>query len=240
MNKINLKEKIEVLNMHRIAFAVVLFILLIVIASIFLLIWWPVKPSLAEITNSWVSLIMVYLVLSILLFEKPIYKFFEEFIFAKKSGQHDSQKSKQEQFLGSVPDINIGDLDHYYDSRRDNILNKEIQDTDYTAALREEEMTKHIQKLQEENIKWRFLYADTYLVLYTKYVLFWLHKSKSVNREEFDKIWQSKISDPDEREAILNALLNLGFIREEEEDTFSITELGSAYVNYLKEMDKQM
>jgi membrane protein YdbS with pleckstrin-like domain len=76
MNKINLKEKIEVLNMHRITFAVVLFILLIVIASILLLVWWPVKPSLAEITNSWVALIMVYLVLSILLFEKPIYKFF--------------------------------------------------------------------------------------------------------------------------------------------------------------------
>jgi len=77
--------------------------------------------------------------------------------------------------------------------------------------------------------------------LYAKYVLFWLHKSKSVNREEFDNIWHSKISDPEEREAILDALLDLEFIRREEEgDTFSITELGSAYVNYLKEMDKQI
>jgi len=241
MNKINLKEKIEVLNMHRITFAVVLFILLIVIASILLLIWWPVKPSLAEITNSWVALIMVYLVLSILLFEKPIYKFFEEFISAKKSGQHDSQQSRQEQFLGSVQDINIGDLTHYYDSKQDNILNKEIQDTD-SVVLREEEMAKHIRKLQKESIKWRFLYADTYLVLYAKYVLFWFHKSKSVNREEFDNIWQPKISDPEEREAILDALFDLEFIRREEEgeDTFSITELGSAYVNYLKEMDRQI
>lgn len=241
MNKINLKEKIEVLNMHRITFAVVLFILLIVIASILLLIWWPVKPSLAEITNSWVALIMVYLVLSILLFEKPIYKFFEEFISAKKSGQHDSQQSRQEQFLGSVQDINIGDLTHYYDSKQDNILNKEIQDTD-SVVSREEEMAKHIRKLQKESIRWRFLYADTYLVLYAKYVLFWLHKSKSVNREEFDNIWQPKISDPEEREAILDALFDLEFIRREEEgeDTFSITELGSAYVNYLKEMDRQI
>ena len=78
--------------------------------------------------------------------------------------------------------------------------------------------------------------------MYAKYVLFWLHKSKSVNREEFDNIWHPKISDPEEREAILDALLDLEFIRgvEEEEDTFSITELGSAYVNYLKEMDKQI
>jgi len=96
--------------------------------------------------------------------------------------------------------------------------------------------------LQKENIRWRFLYADTYLVLYAKYVLFWLHKSKSVNREEFDNIWQPKISDPEEREAILDALFDLEFIRREEEegDTFSISELGSAYVNYLKEMDRQI
>ncbi|MBE3036763.1 MAG: hypothetical protein IMZ70_06775 [Candidatus Atribacteria bacterium] len=238
MNKINLKEKIEILNVQRIIFAVVLFILLIVIASILLLIWWPGKPSLAEITNSWVALIMVYLVLTIALFEKPIYKFFEEFFTAKKSGQHDSQQSKQEQFLGSVSDIHIGDLTPSYDFERGNILNKEIQDTD-SVVLREEEMAKHIRKLQEENIKWRFLYADTYLVLYAKYVLFWLHKSKSVSREEYDNIWQPKISDPEEREAILDALLDLEFIREKEGDTFSITELGSAYVNYLKEMDKQ-
>ncbi|MDD5014734.1 MAG: hypothetical protein PHW73_06490 [Atribacterota bacterium] len=237
MNKINLKNKIEVLNMQRIIFAVVLFILLMVIASILLLVWWPAKPSLAEITNSWVALIMVYLVLSIFLFDKPIYKFFEEFISAKKSRQHNSQQSRKEKFLGSVPDINIGNLTHYYDSKRDNILNKEIQDTD-SAVLREEEMAKYIRKLQEENIQWRFLFADTYLVLYAKYILFWLHKSKLVNREEFDNIWQSKISNRTEREAILYALLDLEFAREEG-DTFSITELGSGYVNYLKEMDRQ-
>jgi len=239
MYKISLKEKKDIFSMQRIIFAVVLFILLIVITSILLLIWWPAKPSLAEITNSWVALIMVYLVLSILLFEKPIYKFFEEFISAKKSEQHDSQQSRQEQFLGSVSDINIGDLTHYYDSQQDNILNKEIQDTD-SVVLREEEMVKYIRKLQKENIKWRFFYADTYLVLYAKYVLFWLYKSKPVNREEFDNIWQIKISDPEEREAILDALLDSEFIREEEVDTFSITELGSAYVNYLKEMDRQI
>jgi hypothetical protein len=239
MYKTNLKGKKEILNMHRITFAVVLFILLIVIVSILLLIWWPVKPSLAEITNSWVALIMVYLVLSILLFEKPIYKFFEEFIAAKKTGQRDSQQSKQEQFLGLISDIDIGDLASYYDSKVGNILKKEIQDTD-SVVLREEEMAKYIRKLQKESIRWRFLYADTYLVLYAKYVLFWLYKSKSVNREEFDNIWQPEISDPEEREAIQDALLNLEFIREEEENTFSITELGSAYVNYLKQMDRQI
>ena len=238
MNKISLKEKIDTLSMQRIIFVVVLFIFFMVIASILLLIWWPVKPSLAEITNSWVALIMVYLVLSILLFEKPIYKLFEEFFIAKKSRKHDSQQSKQEQFLGLVSDINMDDLTLSHDFERDNILNKETQNID-SLVLREEEMAKHIRKLQEENIKWRFLFADIYLVLYAKYVLFWLNKSKSAYRKEYDNIWQLKISNTKEREAILNALLDLEFIREEEEGgIFFITELGSAYVNYLKEMDK--
>jgi hypothetical protein len=238
MNKISLKEKIDTLSMQRIIFVVVLFIFFMLIASILLLIWWPVKPSLAEITNSWVALIMVYLVLSILLFEKPIYKLFEEFFIAKKSRKHDSQQSKQEQFLGLVSDINMDDLTLSHDFERDNILNKETQNID-SLVLREEEMAKHIRKLQEENIKWRFLFADIYLVLYAKYVLFWLNKSKSAYRKEYDNIWQLKISDTKEREAILNALLDLEFIREEEEGgIFFITELGSAYVNYLKEMDK--
>jgi len=238
MNKISIKEKIDTLNMQKIIFVVVLFIFFIVIASILLLIWWPVKPSLAEITNSWVALIMVYLVLSILLFEKPIYKLFEEFFIAKKSGKHDSQQSKQEQFLGLVSDINMDDLALSHDFERDNILNKETQNID-SLVLKEEEMAKHIRKLQEENIKWRFLFADIYLVLYAKYVLFWLNKSKSAYRKEYDNIWQLKISNTKEREAILNALLDLEFIREEEEEgIFFITELGSAYVNYLKEMDK--
>ena len=238
MNKISIKEKIDTLNMQKIIFMVVLFIFFIVIASILLLIWWPVKPSLAEITNSWVALIIVYLVLSILLFEKPIYKLFEEFFIAKKSRKYDSQQSKQEQFVGLVSDINMDDLTLSHDFERDNILNKETQNID-SLILREEEMAKHIRKLQEENIKWRFLFADIYLVLYAKYVLFWLNKSKSAYRKEYDNIWQLKISNTKEREAILNALLDLEFIREEEEEgIFFITELGSAYVNYLKEMDK--
>ncbi|HER24490.1 MAG TPA: hypothetical protein ENO17_05545 [Candidatus Atribacteria bacterium] len=237
MNKIYLKEKIEILNSPKFIFVIVLFILFIVLASILLLIWWPVKPSFAEITNSWISLIMVYLVLSVALFEKPIYKLFEEFIMAKKSRKQDSQQSKQEQFLGLVSDINISDFIPSYDFEGENIIKKENQNID-TVILKEEEMTKHIRKLHQENTKWRFLYADTYLVLYAKYVLFWFNKSKSVNREEYDNIWQSKISESKERQAILNALLDLEFIRREKGDDFSITDLGLAYINYLKEIDR--
>jgi len=210
------------------------------IGGILLLIWWPVKPSLAEITDSWVALIMVYLFLIIFLYEKTIYKFFNEFIITKNLGRHDSQQSRQKQLLfsESISNFNISSLISNYNSNWESILKKESQDTD-SKILTEEREAKYIRKLQEENIKWRFLYADSYLVLYAKYVLFWLYKSKLVNREEFDDIWKSKISDSKEREAILNALLDLEFVWEEE-DTLSITELGSAYVNYLKEVDKQI
>jgi hypothetical protein len=226
--------------MRRIIFIAILSGLFLMIGGILLLIWWPVKPSLAEITDSWVALIMVYLFLIIFLYEKTIYKFFNEFIITKNLGRHDSQQSRQKQLLfsESISNFNISSLISNYNSKWESILKKESQDTD-SKILTEEREAKYIRKLQEENIKWRFLYADSYLVLYAKYVLFWLYKSKSVNREEFDDIWKSKISDSQEREAILNALLDLEFVWEKE-DTLSITELGSAYVNYLKEIDKQI
>jgi len=226
--------------MRRIIFIAVLSGSFLMIGGTLLLIWWPVKPSLAEITNSWVALIMIYLFLIICLYEKPIYKFFNEFIITKKSGRPDSQQSRQKQLLfsESISNFNISSLISNYNFDWESILKKESQDTD-SKILTEEKEAKYIRKLQEENIKWRFLYADSYLVLYAKYVLFWLYKSKSVNREEFDDIWKSKISDSKEREAILNALLDLEFIKEEG-GILTITEFGSAYVDYLKEIDKQI
>jgi hypothetical protein len=226
--------------MRRIIFIAILSGLFLMIGGILLLIWWPVKPSLAEITDSWVALIMMYLFLIIFLYEKTIYKFFNEFIITKKSGRHDSQQSRQKQLLfsESISNFNISSLISNYNSNWESILKKESQDTD-SKILTEEREAKYIRKLQEENIKWRFLYADSYLVLYAKYVLFWLYKSKSVNREEFDDIWKSKIPDSKEREAILNALFDLEFIKEEG-GILTITEFGSAYIDYLKEIDKQI
>ena len=223
--------------MRRIIFIAILFIILFIITSILLLIWWPVKVSLAEITNSWVALIMIYLVLIVFLFEKPIYKFYNEFIDIKKSGRHDSQQSKQTEIFGLISDSNLSELVSYYDPEWNNILKRENQEI-ASLVLEDKEIVKYIQKLQDENIKWRFLYANNYLVLYAKYVLFWFYKSKSVKREGFDKVWQSKIIDSKERDAILNALLSVEFIRVEDDNLF-ITELGSAYVNYLKELDKR-
>lgn len=226
--------------MRRVIFITILSGLFLMITCIFLLIWWPAKPSLAEITGSWVALIMVYLFLIIFLYEKTIYKFFNEFIITKKSGRPDSQQSKQKQqlFSGAISDFNISKVISYFDSKWKNVVKKENQGVD-SEILSQEREVKYIRKLQEENVKWRFLYADSYLVLYAKYVLFWLYKSKLVNREEFDNIWKSKISDAEEREAILNALFDLEFIKEEG-GILTIIEFGSAYVDYLKEVDKQI
>ena len=222
--------------MNRIIFISTLFIILFIIASVLLLIWWPTKASLAEITNSWVALIMVYLVLIIFLFEKPIYKFYNELIDFKKPRRHDAQQSKQKELLEPISDSDFNELVSYRDPEWDNILKRENQEI-ASPVLEDKEVVKYIQKLQNESIKWRFLYANNYLVLYAKYVLFWLFKLELVKREDFDKVWQSKIPDCKERDTILNALLGLEFIRVEDDHLF-ITELGSTYVNYLKELDK--
>lgn len=224
--------------MRKISFFIVLSVSFLVITSILLLIWWPVKATLAEITNSWVSLIMIYLILVVFLYEKPLYKFYNEFMNIKGSGRHDPKQLKQKEILDSIIDYNYSELVSYRNPEWDNILERERQE-DVNSAIFRDEVTKYVRKLQEKNIKWCFLYADTYLALQAKYILFWFYKFKTVSRENFCDIWQDKISDSNERDAILNALLDLEFIREEEDGLF-ITELGLTYVNYLKELDKEI
>jgi len=239
MSKINLKEKEkkDIMNLRKIIFIVILSIILLGVASILLLIWWPTKPSLVEITNSWVALIMVYLILIIFLFEKPIYKFYNKFFaIIAKSGRHQARQAKQKELLRPISDSDFGKLVSYCHPEGDNILKREDQESNST--IREDsEVVKYIQKLQDESIKWRFLFADIYLVFYAKYVLFWLFKLKLAKREDFDKVWQLEIPDEQERRAILDALLSLDFVRTENDNLF-ITDLGSTYVNYLKKMDK--
>jgi len=120
-----------------------LFIILFIIASVLLLIWWPTKASLAEITNSWVALIMVYLVLIIFLFEKPIYKFYSEFIDIKKSGRHDAQHSEQKELLEPISDSDLSELVSYRDPEWDNILKRENQEI-ASSVLEDKEIVKYI------------------------------------------------------------------------------------------------
>jgi len=245
MHKIDLKEKKEILNIRKITFVAILFILLFIVASILLLIWWPVKATFTEITNSWVAVIMVYLVLIIFLYDKPIYKYYNKFVDSKTSRRRNSQQLKRINSLITFSGSDFTDIVSYHDIKWDNILKDINQDRD-SSLIKNNEIVKYIEELQDENIKLRFLYADTYLVLYAKYVLFWLYKSKSVSREEFENTWKPKISDYEEREAILNALFDLKFAREEEEEeeekknTLIINELGLAYVDYLKKIDEKI
>jgi len=244
MLKINLKEKEKVMkdflerNRRKIIFTVLWLIIFLVIASILLLIWWPTKASFAEITSSWVALIMVCLFIILFLFEKPIYQFYQEVMDLIESRRYQDQQSKQKELFHPISNSNFdfGELVSYRKAEEEDILKRKNQEPSSTV-LAEGEIREYLQRLQEENIKWRFLFADIYLVFNAKYILFWFFKVKSVKQEEFNEVWQAKIPDEGERAAILNALLSLDFIRQEG-DALSLTDLGSAYINYLKKLDE--
>ena len=222
--------------MRRIVFFAILSLILFIITSVLLLIWWPTKASLSQVTNSWVALILIYLILVIFLFEKPIYKFYNDFFDIKRPGRHESQKLRQKEIPDYFSKFDFKPLVSYRDLEWDDILKREERGMD-SSVIEDEKLMKYIQKLQDENIKWRFIYADNYLVLYTKYVLFWLFKSEIVDLEDFNEMWKPKIREEQERNAILDALQKVEFVRIENENLF-ITDLGRAYVNYLKELDK--
>lgn len=242
MDKHNLQEKSRdtLVNTRRIIFIAILIILLLVMASILLLIWWPSKATWVEITNSWVSLIMVYLVLILFLFARPIYNFYNEvFDFITKPGESRDKQAKQQELFFPIPPDEFQELftgKEREDDKEEDVLKKETLDT-VLSNLENPEFVEKIKKIKSESLSWRFLFADTALTFNAKYVLFWFFKVKSAKLEDFEKLWQSKIEEEQERRIILEALQFLGFIRIED-DNLIITDLGSLYINYLKEIDK--
>ena len=224
--------------MKRISFFIILSVLFLIISSILLLIWWPVKATLVEITNSWVAVIMIYLILIIFLYEKPLYALYNELIDFKNPARYHSQQLSQKELFEFISDDNFATLVTYRDPKWENILEKESKQDVYPVKLIDE-ATEYIRELQVKRVKWCFLFADIYLVIQAKYILFWFYKFKNVNLDNFHHVWEEKISDFTEQEVLLKALLNLEFLKMNEGDV-SITELGSTYVNYLKKLDKQI
>jgi len=224
--------------MRRISFFIILSVLFLIISSILLLIWWPVKATLVEITNSWVAVIMIYLILIIFLYEKPLYALYNELIDFKNPARYHSQQLNQKELFEFISDDNFTTLVTYRDPKWESILEKENKQDIYPVKLIDE-ATEYIRELQVKRVKWCFLFADIYLVIQAKYILFWFYKFKNVNLDNFYHVWEEKISDFTEQEVLLKALLNLEFLKVNE-GVVSITELGSTYVNYLKKLDKQI
>ncbi|MCK5768199.1 MAG: hypothetical protein KAH35_07500 [Candidatus Atribacteria bacterium] len=224
--------------MKRISFFVILSVLFLIISSMLLLIWWPVKATLVEITNSWVAVIMIYLILIVFLYEKPLYELYNELIDFKNPARYHSQQLNQKELFEFISDDNFATLVTYRDPKWESILEKENKQDIYPVKLIDEAI-EYIRELQVKRVKWCFLFADIYLVIQAKYILFWFYKFKNVNLDNFNHVWEEKISDFTEQEILLKALLNLEFLKVNEGD-ISITELGSTYVNYLKKLDKQI
>ena len=223
--------------MRRISFFILLSGLFLVIGSILLLVWWPVKATLVDISNSWVAIIMVYIVLVIFLYEKPLYRLYDDFINKQNQLQQYSKQSKQEAILGIISDDDFHELFHYHDSRWENIISAQKNQDVYSDEFLDE-ISNYFQSINEKRIKWCFLFANNYLSLQAKYILFWFCKFGHVSLDNFHRVWEEKIAEISEREAIIQVLQQLEFIKTDEERLL-ITHLGIAYTNYLKQLDQQ-
>ena len=174
-------------RMRRISFFIILSVLFLIISSMLLLIWWPVKATLVEITNSWVAVIMIYLILIIFLYEKPLYELYNELIDFKNPARYHSQQLNQKELFEFISDDNFATLVTYRDPKWESILEKVNKQDIYPVKLIDE-TTEYIRELQVKRVKWCFLFADIYLVIQAKYILFWFYKFKNVNLDNFHHI----------------------------------------------------
>ncbi|HHV62090.1 MAG TPA: hypothetical protein GXX51_05570 [Firmicutes bacterium] len=95
-----------------------------------------------------------------------------------------------------------------------------------------DEAAKLIRQLFDEGIKWRFFFAERYLVPNSKAVLLWLKQYGPVVPESFNTIWAPTVPSSEERKAILDALSFMEFIRLDN-GALTITTLGSLYLKFI-------
>jgi len=224
--------------MRRISFFILLSGLFIFISSILLLIWWPVKATLVEISNSWITVIMIYIILIFFLYERPLYHLYDDFIIKGKLKRNISNQVNQEILFNMISDEDFNEFISCHDAEWENLISQqERQEVCPVNFI--DKVSTYIFELNKKRITLSFLLADNYLVIKAKYILFWFYKFTDVSIDIFHQVWEEKVKDFKERDAILRALMNLEFLKKDN-NNFMITQLGKNYVNYLKKLDDRI
>ena len=81
-------------------------------------------------------------------------------------------------------------------------------------------------------IEWKFRFLDLFFVLNTKRILHWFSDNSPQTRETYSTIWQSAITDNEQRSIILNLLIFYGFLLETN-GFLEITDHGYSFLQFI-------
>jgi len=221
--------------MKKISAIPLVFIILLICAAA-LPVWFPSMKGLLNVVEyglSWPVLISVLIGSFILLFEDPIRKFLVEFKDIEAKGIKLSRQQDKDERTDLLPSKAVSDLILQRDYEWQQALETERQAASASIEQVTEGVKAYVEHLGYESIKWRFRYADLHLVHRTKLVLKWFIESGPFDASTFDSMLKSVISEDSERNAIMNALLEVQFV-EFSDDKIQATEFGKAYLEYLK------
>lgn len=198
--------------------------------------WWPRASSWSEtvkVALSWPVLVVILLSCSAWLFEEPIRKFLSEVrhIEAPPGWRISRQQERGEtkEAADFISTATLSEIISQRDSQWQGVLQAERLAAAATVGRVHGEMSSQLAQARLESLMWRFRYAHVYLARSSRAVLSWFGQVGGVTREIFEGAVEPFIPDPRERQAILDALSYVGFIRFDG-STFSITEEGRLFL----------
>lgn len=80
--------------------------------------------------------------------------------------------------------------------------------------------------------RWFFRYLDIFFVPMTKIVLRWVAEHSPTTRNESEAFWKAVITEPAQRDTILDVLIANGLIQETG-GTISVTDVGQRFLDYM-------
>jgi hypothetical protein len=112
-------------------------------------------------------------------------------------------------------------------------LIKELSESPKSSKFEQELADKTLDNAIKEIFDWKFKYLNLFLIPNSKVALKWFSKFRSpVTREIFHKAWSRTSSDKNQRNIILDVLIQNELISENR-DELIIEELGNAFLEYL-------
>lgn len=108
----------------------------------------------------------------------------------------------------------------------------ELQQNLNLASKEKGDLEKQVIHAYRQAYEWKFAYLNSFYVLNTKNVLSWFSRFSPQTKQSFNQCWQQTIPDNDERNVILDVLVQYGMLQSDG-ISYQITTQGYHFLQYI-------
>ena len=188
---------------------------------------------LASLLISWPVAIMVIALVVLSRFRASI-DFFLRNIRAVNFPGGNVQVQSQPSGTGDAKEEDPGDTIQLSQEQSEELSKfiSELQQNLNLASKEKGDLEQQVIHAYRQAYEWKFAYLNTFYVLNTKNVLSWFSRFSPQTKQFFNQYWQQTIPDNDERNVILDVLVQYGMLQSDGIN-YQITTQGYHFLQYI-------